>query len=75
MSYTVRPRSNYRPAFIENALWFAEAATRCAGVLRIALLGSITTPKPHHFSTENGIYRQATRGVVSQDDRAGAVAT
>ncbi|MCK6695783.1 MAG: hypothetical protein L6Q97_27220 [Thermoanaerobaculia bacterium] len=47
MPYTARPRPNYRPAFIENALWFAEAAARREGVLRIALLGSITTPKPH----------------------------
>jgi predicted nucleotidyltransferase len=33
-------------AFIKNALHFAEAASRLPGVLRIALIGSITTSKP-----------------------------
>jgi predicted nucleotidyltransferase len=39
-------KKNFRAAFIKNALDFAEAVARLPGVLRIALIGSITTSKP-----------------------------
>jgi hypothetical protein len=38
--------SNPRPKLLEEVLNFVRAASQCQGVLRIALVGSLTTPKP-----------------------------
>jgi hypothetical protein len=38
-------QTDFRREFIKNALWFAQTASKLPDVLRIALIGSITTPK------------------------------
>ncbi len=44
--YGVQPSATVRGALLDAALAFVDAARRVPGVVRLALVGSLTTPKP-----------------------------